>query len=50
MDRTRVYHLSEVSKVYKAKGPMVSLLCGIYTQYKYKQYYEKEVMLRVGGW
>jgi hypothetical protein len=47
--------LSEVSQVQKAKGPMFSLTCGIQTQYKYntdlykyKEYYEKQVMLRGG--
>jgi hypothetical protein len=31
--------LSEVSQAQKAKGHMFSLICGIQTQYKYKQYY-----------
>jgi hypothetical protein len=39
--------LSEVSQVQKAKGHMFSLICGILAQYKYKQYYENQVMLRV---
>jgi hypothetical protein len=38
--------LSEISQVQKAKVQMFSLICGIQTQYKYKQYYEKQVMLR----
>jgi hypothetical protein len=37
--------LSEVSQVQKAKGHMFSLMWKK-TQYKYKQYYEKQVMLR----
>jgi hypothetical protein len=40
--------LSEVSQVQKAKGHMFSLTCEIYTQYKYKQYYEKQITLRGG--
>jgi hypothetical protein len=40
--------LSEVSKVQKVKGCMFSLICGILIQYQYKQYYEKQVMLRGG--
>jgi hypothetical protein len=40
--------LSEVRKVQKAKGHRSSLLCGIQTQYKYKQHYEKQVTLRGG--
>jgi hypothetical protein len=31
--------LSEVDQVQKAKDNIFSLICGIYTQYKYKQYY-----------
>jgi hypothetical protein len=31
--------LSEVSQVQKAKGHMFPFICGIETQYKYKQYY-----------
>jgi hypothetical protein len=41
--------LSEVSQVQKAKGHMFSLICGIQTQYKYKQYYEKQAMLTGDG-
>jgi hypothetical protein len=33
--------LSKVSQVQKAKGHMFSLICGLWTSYKYKQYYEK---------
>jgi hypothetical protein len=40
--------LSEVRKVQKAKGHRSSLICGIQTQYKYKQHYEKQVTLRGG--
>jgi hypothetical protein len=38
--------LSKVSQIQKAKGHMFSLMCGIQAQYK--QYYEKQVMLRGG--
>jgi hypothetical protein len=40
--------LSEVSQIQKAKGHMFSLICGIQTQYNYKQYYEKLGMRRGG--
>jgi hypothetical protein len=39
--------LSEVNQIQKAKGYMFSFICGILAQYKYKQYYENQVMLRV---
>jgi hypothetical protein len=35
--------LSEVSQVQTTKGRMLSLICGRQAQYKYKQYYEKQV-------
>jgi hypothetical protein len=38
--------LSEVSQVQKAKSCMFSLICWVKTQYKYKQYYEKQVTLK----
>jgi hypothetical protein len=38
--------LSEVSQVQKAKGHIFSLICGRQTQYKYKQYYEKQATLK----
>jgi hypothetical protein len=38
--------LSEVSQAQRFKGCMCSLLCGRQTQYKHKQYYEKQVTLR----
>jgi hypothetical protein len=38
--------LSEVFQFQKAKGCMSSLTCGIQTQYKYKQFYEKQAILR----
>jgi hypothetical protein len=40
--------LSEVSQAQKAKSCMFSLICGRQTQYKYNQYYEKQVTLRGG--
>jgi hypothetical protein len=40
--------LSEVTQAQKEKCYMFSLICGRQTQYKYKQYYEKQVMLREG--
>jgi hypothetical protein len=40
--------LSEVSQVQKAKDLMFSLIYEIQTQYKDKQYYEKQVTLRGG--
>jgi hypothetical protein len=40
--------LSQVSQAQKTKCCMFSFICGIQTQYKYKQYYEKQVMLRGG--
>jgi hypothetical protein len=40
--------LSEVSEVQKVKGCMFCLICGKLIQYKYKKYYEKQVMLRGG--
>jgi hypothetical protein len=40
--------LSKVNQVQKVKGHMFSLMCGIDTQYKYKQYYEKQVTPREG--
>jgi hypothetical protein len=40
--------LSEVSQVQKAKDCIFSIICRIQTQYKYKQHYEKQVMLREG--
>jgi hypothetical protein len=36
----------EVSQVQKTKGCMFSLICGIQTLYKYKQYYEMLFTLR----
>jgi hypothetical protein len=39
---------SEVSQGQKAKGQMFSLKCDIQAQYKYKQYYEKQVTLKGG--
>jgi hypothetical protein len=38
--------LSEVSQVQKAKGCLLSLICGKQTQFKNKPYYEKYIMLR----
>jgi hypothetical protein len=38
--------LSEASKVQKSKGHTLPLICGIQTQYEYKQCYEKQVTLR----
>jgi hypothetical protein len=40
--------LSEISQVQKVKGCIFSLICGIWTQCKCKQYYEKYFMLRGG--
>jgi hypothetical protein len=40
--------LSEVSQAQKDKGCMFSLICRREIQYKYKKYYEKQVMLRGG--
>jgi hypothetical protein len=40
--------LSEVTQAQKDKGHIFSLICGRQTQYKYKQYYEKQVMPRGG--
>jgi hypothetical protein len=40
--------LSEASQAEKDKGHMFSLICGRQTQYKQKQYYEKQVTLRGG--
>jgi hypothetical protein len=40
--------LSEVSQFQKTKGCMFFLLCGIQIQYKYNQYYERQVTLRRG--
>jgi hypothetical protein len=40
--------LSEASQVYKANGHIFSFICGKEDQYKYKQYYENQVMLRRG--
>jgi hypothetical protein len=40
--------LSEVNQVQKTKGHKFSVICGILNQYKYKQYYEKQVTLRGG--
>jgi hypothetical protein len=40
--------LSEVNQAQKEKGCMFSLICGRQTQYKYQQYYEKQVTLRGG--
>jgi hypothetical protein len=40
--------LSEASQVQKDQSHMFSLICGIQTQSKYKQYYEKQVTLRGG--
>jgi hypothetical protein len=37
--------LSKVSQVQKAKSHFFSLTCVIQAQYKYKQYYTKQVML-----
>jgi hypothetical protein len=39
---------SEVSQAQKTKGHMFFLICGRSTQYKYKQYYEKQVTLSIG--
>jgi hypothetical protein len=33
--------VSDVSQAQKAKSHMFSLICGIQTYYKYKQYYAK---------
>jgi hypothetical protein len=38
--------LSEVRQGQKARGCVFSLICGIQTQYKYKQYHGKQVTLR----
>jgi hypothetical protein len=38
--------LSEVTQVQKTKGCIFSLECGILIQYKYKQYYDKQVTQR----
>jgi hypothetical protein len=40
--------LSEVSQAQKTKGRMFSLISRIQIQYKYKQYYEKQLTLRGG--
>jgi hypothetical protein len=40
--------LSEISQVQKAKGYMFSLICGIWSQYKYQEYCEKQTTLRGG--
>jgi hypothetical protein len=40
--------LSEVSQAQKDKSHMFSLIRGIQIQYKYKQYYEKQVTVRRG--
>jgi hypothetical protein len=40
--------LRDGSLVRKDKSHMFSLICGIQTQHKYKQYYEKQVTLRGG--
>jgi hypothetical protein len=40
--------LPEFSQAQKIEGCIFSHICGIYGQYKYKQYYEKQVMLRGG--
>jgi hypothetical protein len=40
--------LNEVTHAQKSKRHMFSLICGLYTLYKYKQYYVKQVMLRGG--
>jgi hypothetical protein len=40
--------LSEVSQVQKAECCMFSLIYGIHIQYKYKQYYEKQVTIKAG--
>jgi hypothetical protein len=40
--------LSEVSQAQKDKDCMFSLICGRQTQYKYKQYYEKQFIIRGG--
>jgi hypothetical protein len=40
--------LNEVSQAQKNKGPIFFLICGIWTQYKYKQYYEKQVTPKEG--
>jgi hypothetical protein len=40
--------LSEVSQVQKIKGHMFSLICGMQDQYKYNQYYEKQVTPKGG--
>jgi hypothetical protein len=40
--------LSEVTQAQKEKCYMFSLICGRQTQYKYKQYYEKQEKLRAG--
>jgi hypothetical protein len=38
--------LSEVSQAQKDKDYMFSSICGRQTQYKYKQYHEKQVTIR----
>jgi hypothetical protein len=40
--------LSEVNQLQRAKCHMFFLICEIKAQYKYKQYYEKQIMLRGG--
>jgi hypothetical protein len=40
--------LNKVSQAQKAKSHMFSLIYGRQIQYKYKQYYEKQVTLREG--
>jgi hypothetical protein len=36
--------VSDITQVQKAKGCMFSLKCGMQTQSKYKQFYEKQVI------
>jgi hypothetical protein len=38
--------LSEVSQAQQDKGHIFSLICGRWSKYKYKQYYEKQAMLK----
>jgi hypothetical protein len=48
MDELENITLSEANQAQKAKGHVFSLICGTEAQYKYKQYYQKQVMLRGG--
>jgi hypothetical protein len=40
--------LNEINQAQKNKTHIFSLICGRWTQYKYKQYYKKQVTLRGG--